>query len=596
MSGSDGSLVRNKEGRADNGPEPDLQPAGETAYPIDRILQANLSKFTGGVSPITMSMAFFDWAGHLALSPSKLMEFQQEAAKSAIARSVALRESGADQEKERHKSKDRRFKDPAWQKWPYSFYAESFLRASEELENATQDIRGVSEHHENIVNFMGRQMLDLFSPANYPWSNPKVVNKAIESRGQNFIQGTQNFIADYIQLFSDQTGLPKEDFQVGQSVACTPGKVIFRNRLIELIQYAPQSDTVQAEPILIVPAWIMKYYILDLSPHNSLVDYLVKQGHTVFIISWKNPGADDRDLAFEDYLNLGVLEAVKAVQAIVPDQKINAAGYCLGGTLLMMAAAYLERQQNSAFNTLSLFAAQADFEEAGELMLFVDDSQLAFLEDVMWTQGYLDKSQMAGAFSLLRSNDLIWSKMVNEYLLGKRDQPNDLMAWNADATRMPYKMHSEYLHSLYLNNDLSEGRFKVNGQTITLTDTEQDIFAVGTVKDHVAPWQSVYKLHLYTDTQVTFVLTTGGHNAGIISEPGRKNRSYQVAVHNPESTYLAPEKWQEQSPSKQGSWWPEWMDWLQARSQKPKTKPPEIGDGRDYRVLCDAPGTYVFES
>jgi polyhydroxyalkanoate synthase len=256
--------------------------------------------------------------------------------------------------------------------------------------------------------------------------------------------------------------------------------------------------------MLIVPAWIMKYYILDLSPENSLVKYLVGRGHTVFMVSWRNPDANDRDLGMGDYLRLGVLEAIKAVQAIVPGRKVNAVGYCLGGTLLSIAASYLVQSGEDALKSVTLLAAQTDFSEAGELTLFIDESQVAYLEDIMWNQGYLHTQQMAGAFQLLRSNDLIWSMIVNQYLLGQRPPMSDLMAWNADATRMPYRMHSEYLRQLFLNNDLFEGHYKVDGRPIALSDMRVPMFVVGTERDHVSPWRSVYKINLVVDTEVTF--------------------------------------------------------------------------------------------
>jgi polyhydroxyalkanoate synthase len=313
------------------------------------------------------------------------------------------------------------------------------------------------------------------------------------------------------------------------------------------------------------------------------------------MISWKNPGPEDRDLGLEDYGNLGVLEALNAVGAIQPGRRVHAAGYCLGGTLLAITAAALARDGDPRLGTLTFFATETDFHEAGELMLFIDETEVTFLEDLMWDQGFLGTQQMAGAFQLLRSNDLIWSRMVHDYLLGRRQPLTDLMAWNADATRMPYRMHSEYLRRLFLNNDLAEGSYQVGGRPITLADIRLPVFAVGTVKDHVAPWPSVYRLHLLTDTNLTFVLTSGGHNAGIVSEPGHPGRSYQVATRRPGDRYLDPETWQAVAARKDGSWWPAWHAWLLEHSSKPVPPPPMGAADRGYPALADAPGTYVLQ-
>jgi polyhydroxyalkanoate synthase len=339
----------------------------------------------------------------------------------------------------------------------------------------------------------------------------------------------------------------------------------------------------------------MKYYILDLSPHNSLVKYLVDHGHTVFVVSWRNPTADDRDLGMEDYRQLGLLAALDAISAIVPGRRVHAVGYCLGGTMFAITAAAMVRDGDERLRSLTLFATETDFTEPGELGLFIDESQVAYLQNLMWDQGYLDSGQMAGAFQMLRPYELIWSRVVREYLLGERQLPNDLMAWNADGTRLPYRMHSEYLHGLFLRNDLFEGRYLAGGRPVTLGDIRVPVFMVATVRDHVAPWRSVYKLNLVAETELTFLLTSGGHNAGIVSEPGHRHRSYQVATRPAGAPYTPPDVWVATAPMQKGSWWPAWQGWLADRSGGRGAPPPMGAPSRGYPALADAPGSYVHE-
>lgn len=563
-------------------------------YVLDHMLHAAVAKFTGGISPASLVLAGFDWWEHLLFSPSKQQMLRQSLlAKTAQFSAYAIQAaSGNATAPIVPPPADRRFTSDSWQKWPFNVMEQGFLLSQAWWNEATTGVRGVSPHHQNVTSFIARQLLDVVSPSNFPLTNPDILATTQAQGGANFWHGMLNWLDDTERTRADKPPIGSEAFVVGENVACTAGKVVFCNHLIELIQYAPTTAEVYAEPILITPAWIMKYYILDLSPHNSLVKYLVDKGHTVFMISWQNPDAHDRDVGLEEYLHEGLGEAMKAVKAITHAPQIHAMGYCLGGTLLSMMAAALARDSDETIKTLSFLTSQVDFEEAGELRLFVDDSQLAFLEDVMWQQGYLDKHQMAGSFQMLRTNDLIWSRMITDYMQGKRQSINDLMAWNADATRMPYRMHSEYLRELFLNNDLAEGRFMVSSLPVALQDIRVPIFSVGTVRDHVAPWKSVYKILLLTESDVTFVLTSGGHNAGIVSEPGHKGRSYQISTMPATARYTPPGQWQTNTPTKDGSWWEEWQNWLDTHSDG-KIKPPSMGS-KEYAPIHDAPGSYVM--
>jgi polyhydroxyalkanoate synthase len=570
------------------------------AATLDRMLHAWQARFTAAISPAALRLAFTDWGMQMLNAPGKQQQLMEKAARKATRfwLYAARRMLNPDTAPcIAPLQGDHRFADPAWRQMPYDLIWQSFLLGQQWLHNATTGVRGVSPVNERIVAFTTRQLLDVFSPSNFPWTNPEIVQKTIAEGGRNMLRGATNFLSDWERLVAGRPVKGTENFRVGHEVAATPGQVVFRNELIELIQYAPTTETVRPEPVLIVPAWIMKYYILDLSAQNSLVRQLVAAGHTVFMISWRNPGEEQRDLGLEDYRRLGVMAALGAIRRICGPQKIHACGYCLGGTLLAIAAAAMGqrigRESDPELASVTLFAAQTDFTEAGELMLFINESQVAYLEDIMWEQSYLDTRQMSGAFQLLRSNDLIWSQMIKEYLLGERPAMNDLMAWNADATRMPYRMHSEYLRKMFLNNDLAEGRYEVEGHAVALSDIAGPLFVVATESDHVAPWHSVHKIHLMADTEVTFVLTTGGHNAGIVSEPGHPHRSYRIATHIDHEGYLDPDSWAAAAERREGSWWPAWFEWLGRHSGAP-VAPPNMGaPEQGLPPLGDAPGTYV---
>ena len=443
---------------------------------------------------------------------------------------------------------DKRFDDPAWQAAPHRVLAQSFLLLQQWWQRATTGVPGVTRHHEQMVSFAARQWLDVAAPSNFITTNPVVQQRTVQEAGLNLARGAMHVAEDALREALDQPPAGAEAFEVGRNLAVTPGQVVLRNRLIELIQYAPSTPTVHAEPILIVPAWIMKYYVLDLSPHNSLIRYLVDQGFTVFVISWKNPAAEDRDLGMDDYEHLGVRAALDAVQRIVPRQPVHAVGYCLGGTLLAIVAAALGRDGDQALKSMTLLAAQTDFTDPGELALFIDEGQVSYLENLMWRSGFLDKRQMKSTFQMLRSKDLVWSYRLHNQLLGERAPVTDLMAWNADGTRLPFRMHSEYLRGLFLRNALARGEWRSRARPVNLGDIHVPIFSVGAVQDHVAPWRSVYKLHALTDADQCFVLTAGGHNVGIVNPPGQARSSYRLREWHAGDRLLTPDEWLQDTP------------------------------------------------
>ncbi|WP_414080269.1 MULTISPECIES: PHA/PHB synthase family protein [Variovorax] len=544
---------------------------------FDRLLHAAWGRLGGGMSPAALMLAWSDWAIHFATQPGR---------GAGLALHQAL--PGGPH------AHDPRLAADDWVPWPFCMYREAFEAGGRRLLELTRAVPGVDRHHEELVAFTVRQWLEMVSPANFPATNPQVLKKTAASAGMNLLTGAVQGMED---LYRGASGMPPVDadaFRPGYEVALTPGKVILRNELVELIQYAPATPTVHAEPLLLLSAWIMKYYVLDLSPHNSLIRYLVGQGHTVFAVSWKNPGASGAGLGMDDYLRLGIRASLDAVETVLPGHRVHAVGYCLGGTLMAIAAAAMARDRDDRLASLSLLAAQTDFTEPGEIGLFIDESQLAFLEDIMAHQGFLGATQMAAAFQSLRPGELVWAPLVRSWLLGERPALNDLMAWNADGTRMPYRMHADYLRSLFLDNALAEGHYLVDGRPVSLGDIDVPVFLLGTRTDHVAPWRSVYKFNLLCDSDVSFVLTEGGHNAGIVSEPGHPHRSYRILRRRRHDAYVAPDEFLELSREVEGSWWPGFQQWLAAHSG-PKRRPPPMGaPRRGLPPLCSAPGTYVL--
>jgi polyhydroxyalkanoate synthase len=565
----------------------------------NRVLRASAARFTQGLSPNAQAAALFDWASHLARAPGRQLELGIAAAQIATlySRFVAQTLAGANPPPPFHTQPyDRRFKHEAWATPPLLFWQQAYLAQERWWCEATREVRGMNPTRARRVRFMVNQVLNAFSPSNISWLNPKVVEATIRENGANLARGAKNYLDDALAFLASEELPIRDGFEVGKHVAATPGEVVLRNHLMELIQYRPASDSVVAEPLLIVPAWIMKYYVLDLEAHNSLVRYLVERGFTVFMISWRNPGPEDRDVSFDDYREQGVMAALDAINQIVPDRKVHACGYCLGGTLLSIAAATMVREGDNRLASIALLAAQVDFSEAGDLMLFVDESQIAFLEDMMWDQGVLDTRQMANAFKVLRANDLVWGKALQEYWVGEREKASALTSWNADRTRMPARMHSQYLRGLFLENRLTAGRYAVEGRVIALKDIDAPMFVVGTESDHIAPWRSVYKISLFTDNELTFVLTNGGHNVGIVSEPGRADRHYSFGTRGRGDRYVDPDTWLAHAARAEGSWWPALAGWLVAHSSQGRVSPPPIGAPKQGLVpLCPAPGTYVHQ-
>ena len=558
-------------------------------------MRAQLAALTGGIAPDDYLDAWWEWYLGVATQPPRQAQLAQSAYEKILdswqffarAAGGAPLAPGGD---------ELGFGGGAWDVWPFNVYAHTYGNWASWWHQALAPSSPEADAKSARMNFAGRLLLEAASPANFLHTNPELLNKTAAESGQNLIRGVKNWLEDAQRMASGGRTPGTESFQVGKEVAVTPGKVVFRNRLIELLQYTPQTAKVYAEPILITPAWIMKYYILDLSPRNSLVRYLVENGHTVFMISWKNPDTADRDLGIDDYVQLGFLDALAAVRRAVPKRKVHAVGYCIGGTLLAIAAAKLAAARDKSLASLTLLAAQADFSEPGELSVFITPSQIATLEAMMNKSGVLESERMGAAFALLRSRDLMWAPAVQQYVRGERPKLNDLMAWNADGTRMPQRMHSEYLERLYLKNELARGTFTVDGKKLDLAKIRLPMFVVGTETDHVAPWRSAYKVRgLTKSADYTFLLTSGGHNAGIVSGPVHPKRRHRMLTWKNATTALAPDEWLKSATLVEGSWWPAWQRWLarHSASKQEAARAVRVKGAKSAATLEDAPGSYV---
>ncbi|NKI16429.1 alpha/beta fold hydrolase [Spongiibacter sp. KMU-166] len=549
-----------------------------------------VGRTSGGLPGPRIVQAYIDWLINLSVAPGRQLEILEALIRRSadLVKAALLGSEPTD---------DRRFRGEGWQKRPYAWLVQAALHRDELARIATEPLPGMDAHNAELVRFYTQQLVDALSPANFALTNPEFVQATIAQRGKNLLRGARFAIGDAVRTITGTDPETAEQFKVGETLATTPGKVVYRNALMELIQYSPSTEDVHAEPILYVPAWIMKYYILDLSPSNSMIRWLVEQGHTVFAISWKNPGKEDSDLSMEDYRTLGVASAMEVIGDIMPERKVHAVGYCVGGTLLMIAAAVMARGGDNRLQSITLFAAQTDFTDAGELRLFIDEMTLYWLEQQMKRNGFLATKQMGGAFAALRAPDLLWQPMLRRYCLGEDNSGFDIMAWNADGTRMPCRMHSDYLRQLYLKNELAQGKYVAGGAAISIGDISAPLYIVGTTADHIAPWESVYKTrNLKKLGETMFCLTKGGHNAGIVSEPGRPRRSFVAGGWDETSAYQSPEVWQASAEPHEGSWWIHWQEWLVGRSSPERTSPPPMGaPDKGHVVLGDAPGTYVFQ-
>ncbi len=490
---------------------------------------------------------------------------------------------------------DRRFKADEWrQNEVFDFIKQSYLLTANAMQEMVGNLHGLDEKERSRVAFYTRQFADALAPTNFPMTNPDVLKATIASNGENLVKGLDNLLADIERGHGELSIRQSADgFTIGENVATAPGKVVFRNEIMELLQYSPATDEVHARPLLIFPPWINKYYIIDLRPENSFVRWLVSRGYTVFLVSWVNPGADMAGKGFEDYMQGGIFAALDAVEKATGVKDPNCVGYCIGGTLLAATLAYMAAKGDDRIHSATFWAAQTDFSEAGELSVFVDEAQLEALKNQMDSGGgVLPGSKMAGAFNMLRANDLIWSFVINNYLLGKQPMPFDLLYWNSDTTRMPEKLHLSYLRQCYKENALASGKMELAGVKLDLSKVKVPVYLQSAREDHIAPANSVFKSVNLFGGPVRFIIAGSGHIAGVINPPAAKKYQYwtndSFAKKGGDKTIDA---WKKGSIEHAGSWWPDWDKWLSKLSGD-KVPARQPGDGK-LKVLGDAPGTYV---
>ncbi len=542
-----------------------------------------------------LSQAFFEAWSKMLSDPAKLAEAQMKAWQDYMSlwQNAMLKMMGQDTQPVAEAAHgDRRFKHEDWQQnFLYDYIKQSYLIAAKHLHQSLGKVEGLDQKTSQKVDFYTRQYIDALSPSNFMLTNPEVLREAVNSGGQSLVKGLNNLLEDLVRGEGGQLRMKMTDteaFRLGENIALTPGKVVFQNELLQLIQYQPLTREVHARPLLIIPPWINKYYILDLRDNNSFIKWAVGQGHTVFVISWVNPDKRMAHKSFDDYLQEGALAALDAIERATGEREINVIGYCLGGTLLACTLAYLDAKKDDRIHSATFFVAMIDFERPGELEVFIDEKQVAALEEKMNERGYLEGSEMAHTFNMLRANDLIWSFVVNNYLLGKDPFPFDLLYWNSDSTRMPAAMHSFYLRNMYLGNLLREpGDITLSGVPIDVTRIKTPAYFISTVEDHIAPWKSTYAGAKLLKGPVRFVLGGSGHIAGIINPPAANKYCYWTN----DDRVADPDAWLEQAAQHPGSWWADWGRWA-AQHGGGKIAARIPGKGK-LKAIEDAPGAYV---
>ncbi|OSQ48376.1 PHA/PHB synthase family protein [Thalassospira alkalitolerans] len=544
--------------------------------------------------PLNIGSAFVELTSHMMKNPAKLVEAQMDLWQQyyLLWHNTTMRMMGQDSDPVALPQKgDRRFRDEAWEDNElFGFIKQSYLLSSQWMQNVVQDVDGLDEKTAQKVEFYTRQFADAISPTNFMMTNPEVLRATIESGGENLLKGLQNLLSD-LERGKGKLQIRMTDldaFKIGENVATTEGSVIGRTPLMELLQYKPTTDKVAKRPLMIIPPWINKYYILDLRPENSFIKWAVDQGHTVFVLSWVNPDSKLAEESFEDYARDGILAALDLIEQATGETEINAIGYCLGGTLLASTLAYMAKKGDERIKSATFFTTLTDFEKSGELSVFVDDKQIESIENRMAKDGYLDGRDMAMSFNMLRANDLIWSFVVNNYMLGKDPFPFDLLYWNSDSTRMPKAMHSFYLRNMYNKNLLREpGGITVLGEKIDLRDIKIPVYFLSTREDHIAPWQATYAGTQLMSGQVKFVLSASGHIAGVVNPPAANKYCHWTYNRNPAN----PDDWLAKATQHEGSWWTDWQNWISRRSGG-QIEARNPGDGK-LKVLGAAPGEYV---